>query len=105
MKVTEDQIERAKQADLPSHCVKDGILLKSSADGTRMKGRCPFHNEKSPSFTMRLVNGRWVFKCFGCGQGGDAITYAMKNYSLTFPEAVAFLDPVHQSPPLSFPDH
>lgn len=54
--------------------------------GREYSGLCPFHNEKSPSFTVNDDKG--FFHCFGCGAHGDAIGYAMRSRGLTFPEAV-----------------
>jgi DNA primase len=51
-----------------------------------MKGLCPFHGEKTPSF---MVNpARQSFHCFGCGEGGDVLSFMMKYYNLTFPETI-----------------
>ena len=54
--------------------------------GTRMKGLCPFHQEKTPSFTVDSARGLW--HCFGCSQGGDAIDFLMRQETLSFTEAV-----------------
>jgi DNA primase len=56
------------------------------AGGTRMKGLCPFHQEKSPSFTVD--SSRLHYHCFGCGEGGDAIDFVQKQETLSFTEAV-----------------
>ena len=56
------------------------------AGGTRMKGLCPFHQEKTPSFTVDSSRGH--YHCFGCGAGGDAIDFLQKQETLTFIEAV-----------------
>ncbi|MEW6203243.1 MAG: DNA primase [bacterium] len=58
--------------------------LKKS--GVRHKGLCPFHTEKTPSFTIDEGKGLW--HCFGCGEGGDIFTFMMKAENLTFGEAV-----------------
>jgi DNA primase len=54
--------------------------------GTRLKGLCPFHAEKTASFTVDPTRG--LFHCFGCGAGGDAYEFLMRIEALTFPEAV-----------------
>ncbi len=54
--------------------------------GKNLKGLCPFHNEKTPSFIVS--SERQTFHCFGCGEGGDAFSFVMKAENLTFPEAI-----------------
>ncbi|NQU86979.1 MAG: DNA primase, partial [Mariniphaga sp.] len=54
--------------------------------GYLFKGRCPFHNEKTPSFTV--TPARAMFKCFGCGKGGDAIHFIKEHEGVEFKEAV-----------------
>lgn len=61
--------------------------LKKS--GTNYFGLCPFHNEKTPSFSVSP--DKQIFHCFGCGAGGGVITFAMKAEGLEFPDAVRFL--------------
>jgi DNA primase len=56
------------------------------AGGTRMKGLCPFHQEKSPSFTVDSTRLHW--HCFGCSEGGDAIDFVQKQETMSFTEAV-----------------
>ncbi len=56
------------------------------AGGSRMKGLCPFHQEKTPSFTVDASRVHWF--CFGCNEGGDAIDFLQKQESLSFIEAV-----------------
>jgi DNA primase len=66
-----------------------GGYLPLKAAGRAHKALCPFHNEKTPSF---IVNPeRQIFHCFGCGEGGDAITFLVKHERLTFPEAARYL--------------
>ena len=62
-------------------------LRRAGADS--MKGLCPFHDEKSPSFHVRPNHGH--FHCFGCGEGGDVITFIEKINHLGFAEAVEYL--------------
>ena len=64
------------------------VALKSAGVGS-LKGLCPFHDERSPSFTVRPSVGRW--HCFGCGEGGDVIEFVMRMDGLSFAEAVEYL--------------
>ncbi len=57
--------------------------------GSNLKGLCPFHSEKTPSFTVYPAENS--FYCFGCGVGGDAITFIRKRENLDYPDAVEFL--------------
>ena len=57
--------------------------------GRNMVGLCPFHGEKTPSFNIYTESGS--FYCFGCGAGGDVITFIMKIENLDYVEAVKFL--------------
>ena len=50
---------------------------------------CPFHNEKTPSFTVSPAKG--IFKCFGCGKGGNSVNFIMEHESISYPEALKFL--------------
>ncbi len=63
------------------------VTLKKA--GGRLKGLCPFHNEKTPSFTVNPDRG--FFHCFGCGEHGDSIGFLCKHNGLTFVEAVEHL--------------
>lgn len=63
------------------------VTLKRA--GSNMSGLCPFHSERSPSFTV-FPNTK-SFYCFGCGAGGDAITFAMRAENLDYPSALEFL--------------
>jgi DNA primase len=67
--------------------VGETVQLKKA--GTTYKGLCPFHGEKTPSFTVTPVRDSW--KCFGCGEGGDVFSFVMKRDGLSFPEALKVL--------------
>ena len=54
-----------------------------------MLGLCPFHNEKTPSFTVSPAKG--IFKCFGCGKGGNSVNFIMEHENLSYPEALRWL--------------
>lgn len=57
--------------------------------GANMLGLCPFHNEKSPSFTVSPAKG--IYKCFGCGEAGGAVNFVMAHEQYSYPEALKFL--------------
>ncbi len=65
------------------------VVSLKKAGGSRLKGLCPFHNEKTPSFNVDSDKG--FFKCFGCGKSGDAITFVKDTEQLSFTEAVEAL--------------
>src|SRR5882724_10281794 len=62
------------------------VVTLRKAGGSRLKGLCPFHNEKTPSFNVDVEKG--FYKCFGCGKAGDAITFVCDTEQLKFSEAV-----------------
>ena len=64
--------------------VSDYVTLKKK--GTNYQACCPFHNEKTPSFVVSPSKG--VFKCFGCGKGGNAVTFVMEQENISYPEAL-----------------
>ena len=66
-----------------------GEYMDLKRSGSNYMGLCPFHSEKTPSFSVSPSKS--IFKCFGCGVGGDVITFVMKRENLSFPEAVEFL--------------
>ncbi|HEY0215456.1 MAG TPA: DNA primase [Cellulomonas sp.] len=76
--------ERARIEDI----VGEHVTLKSAGVGS-MKGLCPFHDERSPSFHVRPHVG--LYHCFGCGEGGDVIDFVQKIDGLPFTEAVEYL--------------
>ncbi len=67
--------------------VSDFVTLKQR--GANFIGLCPFHNEKTPSFNVNPARG--IFKCFGCGEGGNAVHFIMKHEQLSYVEALRFL--------------
>ncbi|MGH3744289.1 MAG: DNA primase, partial [Mycobacteriales bacterium] len=70
--------------------IGDTVPLRRAGSGT-LKGLCPFHDEKTPSFTVRPEIGR--YHCFGCGKSGDVFAFLMETDALSFPEAVERLAP------------
>jgi len=67
--------------------VGDFLTLKKR--GVNYIACCPFHNEKTPSFNVNPV--RNIYKCFGCGKGGDSVSFVMEHEKLTYPEALRYL--------------
>lgn len=66
-----------------------GRYVELKKAGRNYKGLCPFHGEKTPSFNVS--SDRQIFHCFGCGEGGDAISFLMRHDGLSFPEAARIL--------------
>ncbi len=81
---TKQSILEASRID---EVVGDFVSLKKR--GSNLLGLCPFHNEKTPSFTVSPAKG--FFKCFGCGKAGDSVTFIMEHEHLTFPESLRYL--------------
>jgi len=67
--------------------VQDVVTLKRA--GVNYKGNCPFHNEKTPSFVVSPSKG--IFKCFGCGESGTAVSFIMKHEHLSFVDTIKYL--------------
>jgi DNA primase len=67
--------------------VGDFVSLKKR--GANMWGLCPFHGEKTPSFSVNPAKN--IFKCFGCGEGGDSVSFLMKHDHFSYPEALRYL--------------
>ncbi len=80
-------IEEIKSKNEISDVISTYVTLKRA--GSNMQGLCPFHNEKSPSFTV--FTATQSFYCFGCGAGGDAVTFIRKMENLEYAEAVKVL--------------
>ncbi len=77
---------RAVRDAVPIDSVVSDYLQLKNAGGGNLKGLCPFHDEKSPSFQVSPSKG--LYHCFGCGEGGDTLAFVMKVDHLTFAEAV-----------------
>jgi len=80
-----DDVTQVKERSSIEDVVREHVTLRAAGPGS-LKGLCPFHDEKSPSFNVRPVVGAW--HCFGCGEGGDVISFVQKVEHLTFSEAV-----------------
>ena len=82
--IPEEKIEEIKNAADIVEVISDYVMLKRA--GQNYSGLCPFHSEKTPSFTVSP--SKQIFHCFGCNTGGNVFTFLMKHDGLSFPEAV-----------------
>ena len=85
--IPEDRIEEIRNRVNIVDLVSEYITLKKA--GRNYIGSCPFHKEKTPSFTVNAE--KQIYHCFGCGEGGNAFSFLMKINQMTFPEAVRHL--------------
>lgn len=84
-RINDDDVKAVRDA-VPIDAVVSEYLQLKNAGGGNLKGLCPFHDEKSPSF--QVSPGKGLFHCFGCQEGGDTIAFVMKIDHLTFSETV-----------------
>ncbi|MER5631325.1 DNA primase [Streptomyces nitrosporeus] len=84
-RINDDDVKAVRDA-VPIDAVVSEYLQLRNAGGGNLKGLCPFHDEKSPSF--QVSPGKGLFHCFGCQEGGDTIAFVMKIDHLTFSETV-----------------
>ncbi|MBE6263822.1 MAG: DNA primase [Prevotella sp.] len=80
-------VERIKDAANIVDVVSEFVTLKKA--GANYKGLCPFHDEKTPSFIVSPARG--TCHCFGCGKGGNPISFIMEHEQMTYPEALRWL--------------
>lgn len=85
--ITPDTIEKIMDAARIEDVVGEFVTLKKR--GVNLIGLCPFHNEKTPSFNVSPPKG--IFKCFGCGKGGNAVNFLMEHEHFSYPEALKYL--------------
>ena len=85
--IPEDKISEIKNTVDIVDIISDVVTLKKA--GKNYIGLCPFHSEKTPSFTVSPE--KKIFHCFGCQAGGNAFTFIMKNEGISFPEAVRMI--------------
>lgn len=85
--ITKSTIDKIIETARIEEVVGDYVALKKR--GANLLGNCPFHNEKTPSFTVSPAKG--IYKCFGCGKAGNAVGFLMEHDHLTFPEALKHL--------------
>src|SRR5258708_458925 len=82
--IREDAIREIRERASIADVVADVVALKRR--GRTATGLCPFHTEKTPSFTVSEERG--FYHCFGCGEHGDVFSFVMKTQAVPFPDAV-----------------
>ena len=82
--IDRDTIDRIYAAADIVEVINDYVSLKRK--GVNYQACCPFHNEKTPSFVVSPSKG--LYKCFGCGKGGNAVSFVMEHENITYPEAL-----------------
>jgi len=87
LQIPEEVIESIKQQNDIVDIISEDVRLKKS--GRNYMGLCPFHNDKSPSFSVS--SEKQIYKCFSCGEAGNVLTFIMKYKKLTFVEAAKYL--------------
>ncbi len=85
--IDSDTIDKIFEAAKIEEIIGDFVELKKR--GVNFLGRCPFHNEKTPSFTVSPTKG--IYKCFGCGKGGNVVNFIMEIEHYNYPEALKYI--------------
>jgi DNA primase len=85
--ISRDTIQTIIETARVEEVVGDFVTLRKR--GVNMIGLCPFHNEKTPSFTVSPVKG--IYKCFGCGKAGNSVNFVMEHEHYTYPESLRYL--------------
>ena len=85
--ITKNTIDQIFDTARIEEVVGDFVALKKR--GVNLLGLCPFHNEKTPSFTVSPAKG--IYKCFGCGAGGGSVNFVMEHEKYSYPEALKYL--------------
>ncbi len=85
--IPKEKVDQVLEAARIEEVVGDFVVLRRR--GSNLLGLCPFHNEKTPSFTVSPAKG--IYKCFGCGKSGNSAGFIMDHEHFSFPEAVRYL--------------
>lgn len=85
--IKKETVDKILETARVEEVVGDFVHLKKR--GSSMIGLCPFHNEKTPSFHVSPVKG--IYKCFGCGEGGDSLQFIISHEKYSYPEALKYL--------------
>lgn len=87
MRVSNELIEKIKSENDIVDVISESVQLKRA--GRNFTGLCPFHNDKSPSFSVS--QDKQIYKCFSCGEAGNVLTFVMKKNNMNFQEALKYL--------------
>ncbi len=90
--IPQETVDKIIETARVEEVVGDFVHLKKR--GTSLIGLCPFHNEKTPSFNVSVTKG--IYKCFGCGKGGDSVRFVMDHEKYSYPEALKYLAQKYQ---------
>ncbi len=85
--IDQQTVARIHEAARIEEVVSDFVTLRKR--GVNLLGLCPFHNERTPSFTVSPAKG--IFKCFGCGKGGNAVNFVMEHEQMNYVDALKYL--------------
>ena len=85
--IPQETIDKIFETARVEEVVGDFVDLKKA--GVNYKGRCPFHDEKTPSFVVSPTKG--IYKCFGCGKGGNSIMFIQDIQGANYPEALRYV--------------
>lgn len=85
--ILRETVDKIIEAARVEEVIGEFITLKKR--GANLLGLCPFHGEKTPSFTVSPVKG--IYKCFGCGKAGNSVNFVMDHLQLSYPEALKWL--------------
>ena len=88
-RIRDESIQAVRERAAIEQVIAEAGVSLRSAGGGRLKGLCPFHDEKSPSFNVNPDVG--FYHCFGCGESGNVISFVTKHDHMSFPEAVEHL--------------
>ncbi len=87
-RIRDEDVAQVRERSPIAEVIGEHLQLRAAGAG-RVKGLCPFHDEKTPSFSVNAALG--FYHCFGCGESGDVLTFVQKIEHLSFPEAVEAL--------------
>ena len=85
--IPKDTVNKIIEESRIDEVVSDFVALKKR--GVNLLGNCPFHNEKTPSFTVSPSKG--IYKCFGCGVSGNSVNFVMEHEQMSYPDALKYL--------------